>query len=78
LINKLTQTRIIAMIALHDHSPLSPKRRTLCSRENAQRVAARMMDDGLDCVSILRTSNPLRVIAESVDGPEVELEMRLA
>jgi hypothetical protein len=39
------------------------------------------MDDGLDCVSILRTSNPLqplRVVAESVDGPEVELEMRLA
>jgi hypothetical protein len=69
------------MIALHDHSPLSPKRRTLCSRENAQRVAARMMDDGLDCVSVLRTNNPLqplRVVAESVDGPEVELEMRLA
>lgn len=69
------------MIAFHDPSAPSPKRRALCSRLNAQRIAARMVDNGTNCVSIIRTGHPLqplRIVAESVDSPDVELEMRLA
>nr|WP_317893928.1 hypothetical protein [uncultured Sphingomonas sp.] len=69
------------MIALPDLFTLSPKRRALCSRENAQRVAARMVEGGLTCASVVRTGNPLqplRVVAESLDSPDVVLEMRMA
>lgn len=69
------------MIALPDHVPLSPKRRALCSNDNARRIAARMADDGASCISVVRTGNPLqplRTIPAVVDGPDVVLEMRLA
>jgi len=81
LIDNHHQPRITVMIAFHDPSALSPQRRVLCSSLNAQRIAARMVDDGTDCVSIVRTGNPLqplRIVAECVDGADVELEMRLA
>lgn len=64
-----------------DLHELSPKRKMLCNRLNAQRVASRMFDSGAHHVSIVRTTNPMqpfRVVPEIVDGPEVELEMRLA
>ena len=60
---------------------LSSKRLALCSRINAQRVAARMIDEGAPQVSIVRTGHPLqplRVVPNAVDGADVELEMRLA
>lgn len=69
------------MTAQPDPQNLSLKRKMLCNRLNAQRVASRMFDNGAHHVSIVRTTNPLqpfRVVPEIVDGPEVELEMRLA
>lgn len=69
------------MIALPDHVPLSPKRRALCSSDNARRIATRMADDGASCVSVVRTGNPLqplRIIPTVVDSPDVVLEMRFA
>lgn len=62
-------------------SPLSPMRSRLCSRANAQAVAARMFNAGARHVSIVRTGDPVqpfRVVPAIVDGPNVELEMRYA
>lgn len=60
---------------------ISPKRWRLCSRANAQAVAARMFDAGARHVSIVRTAEPLqpfRVVPFIVDGPTVEVELRYA
>lgn len=62
-------------------STLSPKRSRLCSRANAQAVAARMFDAGARHVSVVRTGDPLQpfqAVPALVDGPNVELEMRYA
>jgi len=60
---------------------ISPKRSHLCSRANAQAVAARMFDAGARQVSVVRTGDilqPFRVIPALVDDPNVELELRYA
>lgn len=57
---------------------MSAKRRILCSRENAQRVAARLFDVSMMPVSIIRTGNafqPYRISTAPADGDHVELEM---
>ena len=60
---------------------IGPKRWRLCSRANAQAVAARMFDAGARHVSIVRTAEPLQpfcVVPFIVDGPNVEVELRYA
>ncbi|WP_299109846.1 hypothetical protein [uncultured Bradyrhizobium sp.] len=62
-------------------APLSPKRSRLCSRANAQAVAARMFAAGARHVSVVRTGDilqPFQVVPALVDGPNVELELRYA
>ena len=62
-------------------APISPKRSHLCSRANAQAVAARMFDARARQVSVVRTGDilqPFRVIPALVDDPNVELELRYA
>lgn len=57
---------------------LSPKRRQLCSRENASRVASRLFDLQPGRIAVVRTENPLqpfRVCLTPSVGDEVELEM---
>lgn len=51
-----------------DRSNLSPKRKLLCSRENALRVAGRIFDQSSGTVSILRTADPLQPFRVST-GP---------
>ena len=57
----------------------SPKRKQLCSRSNAERVAARLFDANGRNMAIVRTYNPLqpfRVIPSAeLAGEHVELEM---
>ena len=50
-----------------DRNCLSPKRRLLCSRENALRVAGRIFDHSQGKVSILRTTDPLQPFRISTD-----------
>lgn len=60
------------------YSGLSPKRRQLCSRENASRVASRLFDLRPGRIAVVRTGNPLqpfRVCFTPALGDEVELEM---
>jgi hypothetical protein len=55
---------------------LSPKRSLLCSRDNAQRVAAQIFADRGEPVSILRTGDPLqpyRVLAGAKFDDTVEM-----
>jgi hypothetical protein len=55
---------------------LSPKRRLLCSRDNAHRVASRISCRHLGCVSVIRTCDPLqpfRVTTAPARGDNVEL-----
>ncbi|MDX3911144.1 MAG: hypothetical protein QHC67_15190 [Sphingobium sp.] len=57
---------------------ISPKRRQLCSREHALRVAARIFDACAGPVSIVRTCDPLQPyrVSTSPDRRDtVELEM---
>lgn len=59
-------------------SLFSEKRRELCSRENAQRVAARVFDTRNAPVSIVRTNDPLqpfRVSKSPTSGETVEMVM---
>lgn len=55
------------MINALDRGPLSSKRRELCSRENAVRVAGRIFDDRATKVSILHTGDPLQPFRVSTD-----------
>lgn len=60
------------------YSGLSPKRRQLCSRENASRVASRLFDQRPGRIAVVRTANPLqpfRVCLAPTLGDQVELEM---
>jgi hypothetical protein len=58
---------------------VSPKRRILCSREHAMRVAAKIFDShAAGAVSIIRTENPLqpyRVSTAPTRFDTVEIEM---
>lgn len=57
---------------------LSVKRRALCSRENAERVASRIFDRGVWPVCIIRTGNalqPFRVSVTPAVHEHVEVEM---
>lgn len=58
--------------------PLSAKRRALCSRENAERIASQIFDQGIWPVHIIRTGNalqPFRVSIAPVMDEHVEVEM---
>ncbi|WP_176593192.1 hypothetical protein [Sphingobium sp. EM0848] len=58
--------------------PLSAKRRALCSRENAERVASQIFDQGVRPVSIIRTGNafqPFRVSIAPARDDHVEVEL---
>lgn len=60
------------------NSGLSPKRRQLCSRENASRVASRLFDQRPGRIAVVRTGDPLqpyRICFRPALGDEVELEM---
>lgn len=37
--------------------PISPERRALCSRENAERIASRIFDQGFCPVSVIETGD---------------------
>lgn len=57
---------------------LSPRRRELCSREHALRVAARIFDEGERSVSLIRTGSPLqpyRISTRPAKDDTVELQM---
>jgi hypothetical protein len=65
-------------IMFAQYSCLSPKRRQLCSRENASRVASRLFDQRPGRVTVVKTGNPLqpfRVCSTPALGDRVELEM---
>ncbi|WP_238995195.1 hypothetical protein [Sphingomonas solaris] len=55
-------------------SDTSPLRRTLCSRDNALRVARRMTDDGIPTV-VVASNEPLQpwciVEFDAADHPEI-------
>lgn len=58
--------------------PLSPKRGALCSRENAERIASRVFDQGFCPVSVIRTGDalqPFRVSTAPSRGDDVALQM---
>ncbi len=58
--------------------PISPKRRALCSRENAERIASRIFDQGFCPVSVIRTGDalqPFRVSTAPSQDDHVELQM---
>ncbi|MDE8650550.1 hypothetical protein [Novosphingobium album (ex Liu et al. 2023)] len=66
------------MVTLMPLEGISRKRRILCSRENALRVAARLFDIHMQPVSIVRTGDPFqpyRITTAPVRGDQVELEM---
>jgi hypothetical protein len=66
------------MAALMSAEAISAKRRILCSRDNALRVATRMFDDLARPVSVIRTGNPLqpyRVSTAPTRHEHVELAM---
>ncbi|QOT74551.1 hypothetical protein H5V43_22040 (plasmid) [Sphingobium fuliginis] len=57
---------------------MSLKRRALCSRENAERVASQIFDQGVWPVSIIRTGNalqPFRVSVAPARDDHVEVEL---
>lgn len=61
-----------------DGRGLSPKRRQLCSRENALRVAARIFDRSPERLSIVCTHDPIqpfRVSFDPADQDQVIAEM---
>jgi hypothetical protein len=63
---------------LLQYSGLSPKRRQLCSRENASRVASRLFDQRPGRIAVVKTGNPLqpfRVCSTPAHSDQVELEM---
>ena len=63
-------------------APRSPKRKTLCSRANADRVAYRLCDSTDENVAVVRTGDelqPYRVVPiDRADGRRTELEVRVA
>ena len=66
------------MVTLMPINTISPKRRLLCSRENALRLAARFFDIEMKPVSVIRTGNPFqpyRVSLAPSHGDHVELQM---
>ncbi|AKH18974.1 hypothetical protein [Sphingomonas sanxanigenens] len=57
----------------------SPKRDTLCSRRNAERIALRLHDDTWTRVSVVRTADtlqPWRVTTSPSHLDHVEMEIR--
>lgn len=63
-----------------DAEPLSPLRRRLCGRDNADLVAQRLCEEGNGPYSVVRTRcelQPYRVLPsdETTDDEEVELEV---
>ena len=62
-----------------DTEPLSPLRRRLCGRDNADRVAERMCEDGFGPQAVVRTRcelQPYRVMpSEETTDEDVELEV---
>lgn len=66
------------MVSLIPIDAISAKRRELCSRENAVRVATRLFDAQRKPVSIIRTGNPFqpyRISTAPTLQDDVELEM---
>ena len=66
------------MVSLIPVDAVSAKRRELCSRENAMRVAARIFDTQKQPLSIIRTGNPFqpyRISTAPTRHDDVELEM---
>jgi len=55
------------MANVNETSGLSSKRKHLCSRENAVRVARRIFDDRLQRVSITCTGDPIQPYLVSTD-----------
>ena len=63
---------------LAQYPGLSPKRRQLCSRENASRVASRLFDLRPGRIAVVKTGDPLqpfRVCLTPSASDEVALEM---
>ena len=74
--NMAPMTRINRMFVLSD--PRSEKRDLLCSRENAERVAARIFSPDSGPISVVRTRNPLqpfRVSLRPARDEQVEVVM---
>ncbi|RVT38265.1 hypothetical protein [Sphingobium algorifonticola] len=58
------------MSAAQDETGLSSKRRQLCSRDHALRVAARMFDRHPARLAIVATGDPLQPYRVSIDPAE--------
>lgn len=68
------------MVTLPSPERISPKRRLLCSRENALRMAGRCFDAEMKPVSVICTGDPLqpyRVSLAPCQDDHVVLEMVL-